>query len=68
MKPILKVLIKKYTNANYIFMFEISPTKVIVIWFIKGSNIFKILIKYDFISYKTNNFHIFEPKVGAIMP
>jgi hypothetical protein len=37
MKFILKVLTRRYTNATYIFMFEINPLKVIIIWFTKGS-------------------------------
>jgi hypothetical protein len=50
MKPNLNVLKRKYFNATYVFMFEINPFKVIVIWFIKGSKIFKIPIKYDLFS------------------
>jgi hypothetical protein len=30
-----------YFSALYIFMFEINPLKIIVVWFIKGSHIFK---------------------------
>jgi len=52
----------------YIFLcLKINTLKIIVIWFIKGSKIFKIPIKYDFFSFNTNNFHIFEPKVDTIM-
>jgi hypothetical protein len=49
-------------------MFEMNPLKIVVIWFIKGVPNFLIPIKYDFFSQNTNSFHIFEPKVGIIMP
>ncbi len=41
---------KEYTSATYIYMFEINPLKVVMIWFIKGSQIFLMPIKSDFFS------------------
>jgi hypothetical protein len=61
------MLRRRYTSATHIFMFEINPLKVIVIWFIKGSQNNLIPIKYDFFSKNTNNFHTFKPKVGTWM-
>jgi hypothetical protein len=45
MKLILKVLTRRSINSTYIFMFEINPLKVVIIWFTKESQFLKILIK-----------------------
>jgi hypothetical protein len=67
MKLTLKVLTRRYTNVTYIFMFEINPLKVVIIWFIKGSQSFLNTHKKNIFLQNTNNFHIFEPKVVALM-
>ncbi len=53
-----------YSIALSIFIFKISPLKVVVIWFTSGSQTFKIPIKYDFFSPNTKIFYKFDCKVG----
>ncbi len=53
-----------YYSALSNFIFKVSPLKVAVIWFINGSQTFKIPKKYDFFSPNTNIFYRFDYKMG----
>jgi len=63
-KSPLSVFNMIYSSALSIFIFEISPPKVVVIWFISASQTFKIPIKYDFFLPNTKFFYRFDRKVG----
>jgi hypothetical protein len=53
-----------YFSALSIFIFKISPLKVVVIWFTSGSQTFKIPKKYDLFSPNTKILCRFDRKVG----
>ncbi len=62
-KSLISVFNMIYYNVLSILIFKVSPLKVVVIWFISGSQTFKIPRKYDFLT-KYQIFHRFDCKVG----